>query len=171
MKQFFEVIQGKKVGKIEKNFNCNNQECNKNQKNRLVYINKTQNLSETLQEGIQAQLASKEFNCNACGGTVSEFTVNLLPLSIGPEEVVGNDLSYNFEISGKYKVVLYFLTLVTVFDRMKKHFHFYFKLGSRQWFKCDGLNTPAVSRLDSRQWFKYDGLNIPAVSRSFSLPY
>ena len=153
MKQFFEVIQGTKVGKIEKKFNCNNPECNKNQKNRLV-----------------AQLASKEYNCNACGGTVSEFTVNLPPLSIGPEEVVGNDLSYNFEISGKYKVVLYFLTLVAVFDTMKKHFRFYFRLDSRQWFKCDGLNTPAVSTLDTRQWFKYDGLNTPAVSRPFSLP-
>ena len=51
--QFFEVIQGTKVGKIEKQFNCNNPECNKNLKNRLVYVKKTQNLSETLQEGIR----------------------------------------------------------------------------------------------------------------------
>ena len=51
--QFFEVIQGTKVGKIEKQFNCNNPECNKNLKNWLVYIKKTQNLSETLQEGIR----------------------------------------------------------------------------------------------------------------------
>ena len=28
---------------------------------------------------------------------------------------------------------------------MKKHFHCYFRLNSRQWFKYDGLNTPAVS--------------------------
>ena len=64
---------------------------------------------------------------------------------IVPEEVVGNDLPYNFEIFGKYEVVLYFLTLITVFDTMKKHFHCYFRLNSRQWFKYDGLNTPAVS--------------------------
>ena len=63
---------------------------------------------------------------------------------IVPEEVVGNDLPYNFEIFGKYEVVLYFLTLITVFDTMKKHFHCYFRLNSRQWFKYDGLNTPAV---------------------------
>ena len=44
-KQFFEVIQGTKVGKIERHFNCNNPECNKNLKNRLVYIKKTQILS------------------------------------------------------------------------------------------------------------------------------
>ena len=31
-KQFFEVIQGTKVGKIEKHFNCNNSECNKKTK-------------------------------------------------------------------------------------------------------------------------------------------
>ena len=41
VKQFFEVIQGTKVGKIEKHFNCNNPEYNKNLKNRLVYIKKT----------------------------------------------------------------------------------------------------------------------------------
>ena len=64
---------------------------------------------------------------------------------IVPGEVVGNDLPYNFEIFGKYEVVLYFLTLITVFDTMKKHFHCYFRLNSRQWFKYDGLNTPAVS--------------------------
>ena len=64
---------------------------------------------------------------------------------IVPGEVVGNDLPYSFEIFGKYKVVLYFLTLVTVSDTMKKHFHCYRKLNSRQWFKYDGLNTPAVS--------------------------
>ena len=40
-KIFSEVIQGTKVGKIERNFNCNNPECKKNQKNRLVYITKT----------------------------------------------------------------------------------------------------------------------------------
>ena len=79
-KQFFKVIQGTKVGKIERHFNCNNPECNKNLKNRLVYIKKTENLSETLQEGIRTQLSSKEYNCNACGGTVSEGTVNL-PIS------------------------------------------------------------------------------------------
>ena len=89
----------------------------------------------------------------------------------GPEEVGGNDLPCNFEKSGKYKVVLYFLTLVTVFDAMKKHFHFSFRLDSRQWFKCDGLNTSAVSRLDSLQWVKYDGLNTSAVSKSFSFLY
>ena len=133
------------MGKIEINCNCNYPECNKSQKNRLVYIKKTQNLSETLQEGIQTRLASKEYNCNACVGTVSEGTVNLLPLLIVPGEVVGNDLPYNFEIFGKYKVVLYFLILVTVFDTMKKRFHCYFKLNSRQWFKYDGLNTPVVS--------------------------
>ena len=60
-------------------------------------------------------------------------------------EVVGNDLPYNFEIFGKYEVVLYFLTLITVSDTMKEHFHCYFRLNSRQWFKYDGLNTPAVS--------------------------
>ena len=64
---------------------------------------------------------------------------------IVPGEVVGNDLPYNFELFGKYEVVLYFLTLITVFDTMKKHFHCYFRLNSRQWFKYDGLNTPAVS--------------------------
>ena len=144
-KQFFEVIQGTKVGKIETHFNCSNPECNKNLKNRLVYIKKTQILSETLQEGIRTQLSSKEYNCNACGGTVSEGTVNLPPFLIVPEEVVGSDLPYNFEIFGKYEVVLYFLTLITVFDTMKKHFHCYFRLNSRQWFKYDGLNTPAVS--------------------------
>ena len=64
---------------------------------------------------------------------------------IVPGKVVGNDLPYNFEIFGKYEVVLYFLTLITVFDTMKKHFHCYFRLNSRQWFKYDGLNTPAVS--------------------------
>ena len=58
-KQFFEVIQGTKVGKIERHFNCNNPEFNKNLKNRLVYIKKTQNLSDTLQEGIRIQLSSK----------------------------------------------------------------------------------------------------------------
>ena len=58
-KQFFEVIQGTKVGKIERHFNCNNPEFNKNLKNRLVYIKKTQNLSDTLQEGIRTQLSSK----------------------------------------------------------------------------------------------------------------
>ena len=47
-KKFFEVIQGTKVGKIERHFNYNNPECHKNLKNRLVYIKKTQNLSETL---------------------------------------------------------------------------------------------------------------------------
>ena len=94
MKQFFEVIQGTKVGKIEKNFNCNNPECNKNQKNRLV-----------------AQLASKEYNCNACGGTVSEFTVNQPPLSIGSEEVVGNDLSYNLKYLENIKLFYIFLHL------------------------------------------------------------
>ena len=70
-KQFFEVIQEKKVDKIERHFNCNNPECNKNVKNRLVYIKKTQNLSETLQERIWTQLALKEYNCNACEGTGS----------------------------------------------------------------------------------------------------
>ena len=64
---------------------------------------------------------------------------------IVPGEVVGNDLPYNFEILGKYEVVLYFLTLITAFDTMKKHFHCYFRLNSRQWFKYDGSNTPAVS--------------------------
>ena len=39
-KQFFKVIQGTKVGKIERHFKCNNPECNKNLKNRLVYIKK-----------------------------------------------------------------------------------------------------------------------------------
>ena len=68
-KRFFEVIQGTKVGKIERHFNCNNPECNKNLKNRLVYIKKTQILNETLQEGIRTQLSSKEYNSNACGGT------------------------------------------------------------------------------------------------------
>ena len=109
-KQFFEIIQGTKVGKKERHFNCNNPECNQNLKNRLVYIKKIQNLSETLQEGIRTQLSSEEYNCNACGGTVSEDTVNLPPLLIVPG-VVGNDLPYNFEIFGKYEVVLYFLTL------------------------------------------------------------
>ena len=64
---------------------------------------------------------------------------------IVPGEVVGNDLPYNFEIFGKYEVVLYFLTLITVFDTMKKHFHYYFRIKSRLWFKYDGLNTLAVS--------------------------
>ena len=64
-KRFFEVIQGTKVGKIERHFNCNNPECNKNLKNRLVYIKKTQNFSEALKEGIRTQLASKEYNSNA----------------------------------------------------------------------------------------------------------
>ena len=122
------------MGKIERHFNCNNPECNQNLKNRLVYIKKTQNLSETLQEGIRTQLSSEEYDCNACGGTISEGTVNLPPLLIVPGEVVGNDLPYNFEIFGKYEIVLYFLTLITVFDTMKKHFHCYFR-----------LNTPAVS--------------------------
>ena len=63
-KQFFEVIQETKVGKIESHFIGNNPECNKNLKNRLVYIKKTQNFSETLKEGIRTQLASKEYNCN-----------------------------------------------------------------------------------------------------------
>ena len=111
------------MGKIERYFNCNNPECNKNLKDRLVYVKKTRNLSETLQERIRTQPASKEYNCNTCGGSVSEGTVNLPPLLIVPGEVVGNDLSYKFEIFGKYKVVLYFLALVTVFDTMKKHFH------------------------------------------------
>ena len=111
------------MGKIERHFNCNNPECNKNLKDRLVYVKKTRNLSETLQEGIRTKFASKEYNCNTCGGSVSEGTVNLPPLLIVPGEVVGNDLLYKFEIFGKYKVVLYFLTLVTVFDTMKKHFH------------------------------------------------
>ena len=66
-KQFFKVIQGTKVGKIERHFNCNNPECNQNLKNRLVYIKKIQNLSETLQEGIPTQLSSEEYDCNACG--------------------------------------------------------------------------------------------------------
>ena len=110
------------MGKIERHFNCNNPECNKNLKNRLVYIKKTQNLSETLQEGIRTQLASKEYNCNVCGGTVSEGTVNLLPLLVVPEEVDGNDLPNNFEILGKYEVALYFLTLITAFHTMKNIF-------------------------------------------------
>ena len=109
-KQFFEIIQGTKVGKIERHFNCNNPKCNQNLKNRLVYIKKIQNLSETLQEGIRTQLSSEEYNCNACGGHVSEGTVNLPPLLIVPG-VVGNDLPYNFEIFGKNEVVSYFLTL------------------------------------------------------------
>ena len=37
----------KKVDKIERHFNYNNPERNKNLKNRLVYIKKTQDLSET----------------------------------------------------------------------------------------------------------------------------
>ena len=78
-------------------------------------------------------------------GTVSEVTVNLPPLLIVPGKVVGNDLPYNFEIFGKFEVISYFLTLRTVFDIMKKHFHWYFRLNSHQWFKHDGLNTPAVS--------------------------
>ena len=85
------------MGKIERHFNCNNAECNKNQKNPLVYIKKTQNLSETLQEEIQTQVASKECNCNACGGIVSEGTVNIPPLLLVPGEIVGNDLPYIFE--------------------------------------------------------------------------
>ena len=32
VKQFFEVVQGTKMGKIEKHFNCNNPECNKKPK-------------------------------------------------------------------------------------------------------------------------------------------
>ena len=59
-KQFFEIIQGTKVDKIERHFNCNNPQCNNNLKNRLLYIKKTENLSETLQEGIRTQIASKE---------------------------------------------------------------------------------------------------------------
>ena len=78
-------------------------------------------------------------------GTASKDALNLPPLLIVPAEVVGNDLKYNFEIFGKYKVVLYFLSLVTVFDKIKKYFHCYFRLNSHQWFKYDGLNTPAVS--------------------------
>ena len=140
MKQFFKVIQGTKKGKVERHFNCNNSECNKTLKNWLVYIKKTQNLNETLQEGIWTQLSSKGYNCNACGGTVSEGTVNLLALLIVPGEAVGKDL-----MSWKYEVVLYFLTLITVFDTMEKLFHCYFRLNSRQWFKYDVLNTPAVS--------------------------
>ena len=73
----------------------------------------------------------KEYNCNACGGTVSKGTINLPPLSIVPGKVVGNDLPHNFEIFGKYEVVLYFLTLIAVFDAMKKHFYCYFRLNSR----------------------------------------
>ena len=146
-KHFFEAIKGTKVGKIERHFNCNNPECNKNLKNRLVYVKKTQNLSETLQERIQTQLASKEYNCNACGCTVREGTVNLPPLLIVPGEIVGNYLPYNFQIFGTYEVALYFLTLITVFDTMKKKILCYFRLNSRQWFQYDGLNTPAVSNV------------------------
>ena len=42
-KQFFQVIQGTKVGKIETYFNCNNPEWNKSLKNWLDYIKTTQN--------------------------------------------------------------------------------------------------------------------------------
>ena len=83
--------------------------------------------------------------CNACGGTISEGTVNLPPLLIVPGKVVGNNLPYNFKLFAKYEVVLYFLTLITVFYTMKKHFRCYFRLNSRQWFMYDGLNTSAVS--------------------------
>ena len=37
------------------------------------------------------------------------------------------------------------LLYIEVFDTMKKHFHSYFRSNSRQWFKYEGLNTPAVS--------------------------
>ena len=50
-KQFFEVIQGTKVGKIERHFNCNNPECNKNLKNRLVYIKKPKILVKLYKKG------------------------------------------------------------------------------------------------------------------------
>ena len=45
-----------------------------------MYIKKTQNISETLQEGVQTQLASKEYDCNAFGVTVSGVTADLPPL-------------------------------------------------------------------------------------------
>ena len=45
-----------------------------------MYIKKTQNISETLQEGVQTQLASKEYDCNNFGVTVSGVTADLPPL-------------------------------------------------------------------------------------------
>ena len=58
-KQFFEVIQGTQVGRIERNFNCNNLECNKNQKNGLVYIKKTQILVKLYKKGYKLNLLRK----------------------------------------------------------------------------------------------------------------
>ena len=58
-KQFFEVTQGTKVGRIERNFNCNNLECNKNQKNGLFYIKKTQILVKLYKKGYKLNLLRK----------------------------------------------------------------------------------------------------------------